>query len=92
MTTTNINNKTTQQKPKITTKKSTKTKVNKTQQDKTTIEKRKGYWIQLAAKNRIQQEEKIKTTNTTRVHGDQKINNLSSSHVVSIENKLRPPD
>ena len=36
---TNVNNKTTQQKPKITTNKTTRTKVNNIQQDQTTIEK-----------------------------------------------------
>ena len=92
LTTPTRNNRATQQKPKITTKQTTRTKVNKKQQDQTTIEKRKGYWIQLAAKNRIQQEEKNRTTNTTRLQSDQKTNNLSSSHVESIENKLRPPD
>ena len=54
----------------------------------TTIEKRKGYWIQLAAKNRIQQEDKNRTENTTRIQSDH-ANNLSKSHVGI---KQRPPD
>ena len=92
---------TTSTTPKITnTTNTTKTRNNikknnksqKQQIDQATITKRKGYWLQLAAKSKKQHENNMKISNTTKIQGDQKSNNLTSSHTEDIEYGNRPPE